>query len=29
MKVRVYREDALLGRHDVGLRNQAILVAQK
>jgi len=29
MKVRVYQEDALLGRHDDGLRNQAILVAQK
>ena len=29
MKVRVYREDALLGKHNAGLRNQAILVAQK
>ena len=29
MKVRVYREEALLGKHHVGLRNQAILVAQK
>ena len=29
MKVRLYREDALLGKHHEGLRNQAILVAQK
>ena len=29
MKVRVYRENALLGKHDQGLRNQAILVAEK
>ena len=29
MKVRVYREDALLGKHNAGLRNQALLVAQK
>jgi tellurite methyltransferase len=29
MKVRVYREDAFLGKHNLGLRNQAILVAQK
>ena len=29
MKVRVYREDALLGKHSVGLRNQALLVTQK
>lgn len=29
MKVRVYREDALLGNHSVGVRNQALLVAQK
>jgi len=29
MKVRVYQQDALLGNHRKGLRNQAILVAEK
>jgi len=29
MKVRVYREEALLGQHDVGMRNQAWLFAEK
>lgn len=29
MKVRVYQQDALLGNHSKGLRNQAILVAEK
>lgn len=29
MKMRVYREEALLGNHSKGLRNQAILVAEK
>lgn len=29
MKIRVYREEALLGRHDEGLRNQALLIAEK
>lgn len=29
MKVRIYQQDALLGEHNKGLRNQAILVAEK
>jgi len=29
MKVRVYREEALLGEHNVGMRNQAWLFAEK
>lgn len=29
LNIRVYREEALLGRHDQGWRNQAMLVAQK
>ncbi len=29
LNVRVYREEALLGQHDQGWRNQAMLVAQK
>lgn len=29
MKVRIYQQDALLGDHNKGLRNQAILVAEK
>lgn len=29
MKVRVYHEESLLGRHDKGWRNQALLVAEK
>lgn len=29
LKIRVYREEALLGQHDQGWRNQAMLVAQK
>ena len=29
MKVRVYREEARLGEHDKGFRNQALLVAEK
>jgi 2-polyprenyl-3-methyl-5-hydroxy-6-metoxy-1,4-benzoquinol methylase len=29
LKVRVYREESLLGKHDQGWRNQAMLVAEK
>ncbi|MDF1588613.1 MAG: class I SAM-dependent methyltransferase [Gammaproteobacteria bacterium] len=29
LNIRVYREEALLGQHDQGWRNQAMLVAQK
>ena len=29
MKVRVYREESLLGDHQKGWRNQALLVAEK
>ena len=29
MKVRIYQQDALLGNVELGLRNQAILVAEK
>jgi hypothetical protein len=29
MNVRVYREEALLGQHDIGMRNQAWLFAEK
>ncbi len=29
MNIRVYREEALLGQHDIGMRNQAWLFAEK
>jgi len=29
LKLRVYREESLLGRHELGWRNQAMLVAEK
>jgi SAM-dependent methyltransferase len=29
LKLRVYREESLLGRHDIGMRNQAWMMAEK
>jgi hypothetical protein len=29
LQLRVYREESVLGQHDIGIRNQALMVAEK